>query len=135
MSSFLIITASCCAIKGNTFDGSCSSFTHIAPFSATAGFEVVIKRSTSASSCGSSTLTFTLAIAENSGLTAEFTAAFLSGITGIQPATINNSTAYIQRWLKSLKDDKKLLLTAASQAQRACDYILNINPITGEKAL
>ena len=95
----------------------------------------MIKRSTSASSCGSSTLTFTLAIAENSGLTAEFTAAFLSGITGIQPATINNSTAYIQGWLKSLKDDKKLLLTAASQAQRACDYILNINPITGEKAL
>src|SRR3954471_17066481 len=63
-------------------------------------------------------------------LTAEFTAAFLSGITGIQPATINNSTAYIQGWLKSLKDDKKLLLTAASQAQRACDYILDINSIT-----
>jgi antirestriction protein ArdC len=68
-------------------------------------------------------------------LTAEFTAAFLSGITGIQPATINNSTAYIQGWLKSLRDDKKLLLTAASQAQRACDYILDINPVTGEKAL
>jgi antirestriction protein ArdC len=68
-------------------------------------------------------------------LTAEFAAAFLCGITGIQPATINNSTAYIQGWLKSLKDDKKLLLTAASQAQRACDYILHVDPITQEKAL
>jgi hypothetical protein len=29
-------------------------------------------------------------------LTADFSAAFLSGITSIQPATINNSTAYIQ---------------------------------------
>ena len=60
-------------------------------------------------------------------LTAEFAAAFLSGITGIQPATINNSTAYIQGWLKSLKDDKKLLLTAANQAQKASDFILGIN--------
>jgi len=68
-------------------------------------------------------------------LTAEFTAAFLSGVTGIQPATINNSTGYIQGWLKSLKNDKKLLLTAASQAQKACNYILGINPIAEEKAL
>ncbi|HLL44379.1 MAG TPA: zincin-like metallopeptidase domain-containing protein [Segetibacter sp.] len=67
-------------------------------------------------------------------LTAEFTAAFLSGITGIQPATINNSTAYIQGWLKSLKDDKKLLLTAANQAQKASDFILGIN-LQEEKAL
>jgi antirestriction protein ArdC len=67
-------------------------------------------------------------------LTAEFTAAFLSGITGIQPATINNSTAYIQGWLKSLKDDKKLLLTAANQAQKASDFILDIN-LQEEKAL
>ena len=29
-------------------------------------------------------------------LTAEFTATFLSGITGIHPATINNSAAYIK---------------------------------------
>ncbi|HEX8677550.1 MAG TPA: zincin-like metallopeptidase domain-containing protein [Segetibacter sp.] len=67
-------------------------------------------------------------------LTAEFAAAFLSGITGIQPATINNSTAYIKGWLKSLKDDKKLLLTAANQAQKASDFILGINPHE-EKAL
>ena len=32
----------------------------------------------------------------NEELTAEFTATFLSGITGIHPATINNSAAYIQ---------------------------------------
>jgi antirestriction protein ArdC len=68
-------------------------------------------------------------------LTAEFTAAFLSGVTGIQPATINNSAAYIQGWLKSLKDDKKLLLTAANQAHKASDFILGASAITEEKAL
>lgn len=68
-------------------------------------------------------------------LTAEFTAAFLCGITGIQSETINNSTAYIQGWLKALKEDKKLLLNAASQAQKAADYILGVKLENQEKAL
>lgn len=57
-------------------------------------------------------------------LTAELTAAFLSAITGIQQETIRNSAAYIKGWLKALKNDKRLVLTAASQAQKAADYIL-----------
>jgi len=60
-------------------------------------------------------------------LTAELTAAFLCAVTGIQQETIPNSAAYIESWLKALKNDKKLILTAASQAQKAADYILNIN--------
>lgn len=60
-------------------------------------------------------------------LTAEFTAAFLSGFTAIQTQIITNSAAYIQGWLKALKEDKKLLLSAACQAQKAADFILNIN--------
>ena len=59
-------------------------------------------------------------------LVAEFTAAFLCGITGIEQATINNSSAYIQNWLEALKQDKKMLVLAATQAQKASDYILNI---------
>lgn len=57
-------------------------------------------------------------------LVAEMGAAFLCGFTGIENITINNSVAYIQGWLKALKDDKKLVIMAAAQAQKASDYIL-----------
>jgi antirestriction protein ArdC len=59
-------------------------------------------------------------------LTAEMTAAFLCAITGIQDPTIDNSAAYIESWLRVLKNDKMLVLKAATQAQRAADYILNV---------
>lgn len=59
-------------------------------------------------------------------LTAELTAAFLSAVTGIQQETLANSTAYVKGWLQALKNDKRLILTAASQAQKAADYILCI---------
>ncbi len=54
-------------------------------------------------------------------------AAFLCGFVGIENITLNNSAAYIQGWLKALKDDKKLVIMAAAQAQKAADYILRIN--------
>jgi antirestriction protein ArdC len=54
-------------------------------------------------------------------------AAFLCGHAGIDNITINNSVAYIQGWLKALKDDKKLVIMAAAQAQKAADYILRVN--------
>jgi len=60
-------------------------------------------------------------------LVAEMGAAFLCGFAGIENITINNSVAYIQGWLKALKDDKKLVIMAAAQAQKAADYILKIN--------
>ena len=60
-------------------------------------------------------------------LVAEMGAAFLCGFTGIENITLNNSAAYIQGWLKALKDDKKLVIMAAAQAQKAADYILRIN--------
>lgn len=56
-------------------------------------------------------------------LTAELTAAFLCAVTGISQQTLENSAAYIQGWLKALKDDKSLLIKAAGQAQKAADYI------------
>lgn len=58
-------------------------------------------------------------------LTAEFTACFLCGETGILQRTVDNSSAYLQGWLKALKNDSKLLVTAASKAEKAADYILN----------
>lgn len=60
-------------------------------------------------------------------LIAEMGASFLNSLVRIKDKTIENSTAYIQSWLKVLKNDKKLVLIAASQAQKAVDYILDVN--------
>ena len=56
-------------------------------------------------------------------LIAEMGAAMLSGVTGIAPATIPNSAAYLQSWINRLRGDSKLLVSAASAAQKAADYI------------
>jgi antirestriction protein ArdC len=63
-------------------------------------------------------------------LVAEMGAAFLCGFVGIENITLNNSAAYIQGWLNALKDDKKLVIMAAAQAQKAADYILMVNKET-----
>jgi antirestriction protein ArdC len=60
-------------------------------------------------------------------LTAEMTAAFLCAITGIHQPTIANSAAYIQNWLKALRNDKTLVIKAAAQAQKAADYIMSVS--------
>jgi len=59
-------------------------------------------------------------------LVAEFCASMLCATANIEQQTIENSAAYIQGWLKVLKDDKKLAIVAAGQAQKAADYILSI---------
>jgi antirestriction protein ArdC len=56
-------------------------------------------------------------------LVAEMSAAFLCSYAGIQPVVIENQTAYLAGWLKQLKSDKKLVVSAAGQAQRAADWI------------
>jgi antirestriction protein ArdC len=58
---------------------------------------------------------------------AEMGAAFLCGFTGIENVTINNSVACIQGWLKALKDDKKLVIMTAAQAQK------ELKPLFDEK--
>lgn len=57
-------------------------------------------------------------------LVAEFGSAFLCAEAGISPAVIENQTAYIQGLLKALKNDNKLLINAAAQAQKAADFIM-----------
>ena len=44
---------------------------------------------------------------------------------GISNAVIANQAAYVAGWLKKLRDDRKLLIHAAAQAQHAVDFILN----------
>lgn len=57
-------------------------------------------------------------------LVAEMGAAFLCGHCGIEQRTLDNSAAYIQHWLSRLRDDRRLVVSAAAQAQKACDFIL-----------
>lgn len=56
-------------------------------------------------------------------LVAEMAAAFLCGHAGIQPIVIENQAAYLSGWLGKLKKDPKLLISAASAAQRADEWI------------
>ena len=59
-------------------------------------------------------------------------AAFLCEHVGIVNATIQNSAAYLQSWIRTLKGNKRLAITAGSQAQKAADYILNRKTQTEE---
>ena len=67
-------------------------------------------------------------------LIAECGAAFLCGHTGIANESVErNATAYLQNWIALLKGDSRLIVSAAAQAQRAVDIILNQNAV--EEAL
>jgi antirestriction protein ArdC len=58
-------------------------------------------------------------------LVAEMGAAFLCAIAGIaNENTERNTTAYIQNWISKLEEDNRLVVHAASNAQRAVDSIL-----------
>ena len=57
-------------------------------------------------------------------LVAEMAAAFLCSAAGLGPATIDNQAAYLGGWLKQIRGDKRLVVTAAGAAQRAADWIL-----------
>jgi antirestriction protein ArdC len=59
-------------------------------------------------------------------LVAELGAASLMNIVGIEnPKTFKNSTAYIQSWIKVLRNDNKFIVSASSKAEKAVKYILN----------
>jgi len=57
-------------------------------------------------------------------LVAEMGSCFLCGQAGIVERTIDNSAAYLNGWLRSLKHDATLVVQAAAQAQRAADFIM-----------
>ena len=59
---------------------------------------------------------------------AEMSAAYLCAEAGISPAVLENQAAYIAGWLKKLRDDRKLLVHAAAQAQQAADYVMGKVP-------
>lgn len=55
-------------------------------------------------------------------LVAEMGSAFLSSHCGL-PAELHHAS-YIDSWLQALRNDKRLIFTAASQAQKAADFLL-----------
>lgn len=58
-------------------------------------------------------------------LVAEMGSAFILAQLGItNEKTFKNSAAYVQNWLKVLKSDPKMVVHAASKAERAAEYIL-----------
>ena len=58
-------------------------------------------------------------------LVAEIGAAALVSYTGIETRkSLKNSAAYIQSWLRALKNDKRLIVGASAAAQKAVDFIL-----------
>ena len=61
-------------------------------------------------------------------LVAELGSAFLCADLGITPEVREDHAAYIASWLKVLKGDKRLIFSAASQAQRAADYLHSLQP-------
>ena len=55
---------------------------------------------------------------------AELSSALLCAEAGIDNSQVDNSAAYIQSWLKQLKNDKRLIVNASSQAAKAARYIM-----------
>lgn len=63
-------------------------------------------------------------------LVAEIGANMLLAMFGMEDESQQeNSIAYLYGWLTKIKKDPKFIVQAAQRAQKACDYILEFNPI------
>ena len=62
-------------------------------------------------------------------LVAEIGASALVNHVGLETeASFQNNAAYVQNWLKALKDDKRLIVSASGRAEKAVNLILGIEP-------
>lgn len=59
-------------------------------------------------------------------LIAEMGSAMLCGVAGIEQSTLDNSAAYLRGWMNRLRGDSRLVISAASAAQKAADYIRGV---------
>lgn len=60
-------------------------------------------------------------------LVAEIGSASIMATLGLESSgTLTASAAYIKHWLKALKNDKRMIVTAASRAEKAVKMILNV---------
>ena len=67
-------------------------------------------------------------------LVAELGSAFLCADLGITPDIREDHAAYLGHWLKILKDDKRAIFSAAAHAQRAADFLQQLQPPPVEQA-
>ena len=61
-------------------------------------------------------------------LVAELGSAFLAADLGLTPEPREDHAAYIESWLKVLKQDKRAIFSAAAHAQKAADYLHGRQP-------
>ncbi|MFD0878355.1 zincin-like metallopeptidase domain-containing protein, partial [Massilia pinisoli] len=63
-------------------------------------------------------------------LVAEIGSSFLCNFFGINtPVLDENQEAYVKGWLKALKEDVKLIFEAATEAQKAFNFLIGQEPI------
>ena len=67
-------------------------------------------------------------------LVAELGAAFLSADLGITPEVREDHAAYLAHWLKALQEDKRAIFSAAAHAQRAADFLKDLQTVKEETA-
>jgi antirestriction protein ArdC len=65
-------------------------------------------------------------------LVAELTAAFLCADLNVSGTQRKDHSEYIRYWLDILKEDKRAIFKAASAAQKAADYLHNMQPAIAE---
>tara|TARA_R100000935_G_scaffold4998_1_gene11584 strand:- start:5516 stop:5893 length:378 start_codon:yes stop_codon:yes gene_type:complete len=66
-------------------------------------------------------------------LVAELGAAFLCADLELTPEPRSDHAAYIQSWLKVLREDKRAIFAAAAHAQRAADFLHGLQPMVEEE--
>lgn len=67
-------------------------------------------------------------------LIADIGAGFVAGYLGYDYQFSKNNLAYLKSWLKVLKNDKRAIFKACSEAQKAFDYLLTFQEIGREAA-
>ena len=53
---------------------------------------------------------------------------------GLTPDVRDDHAAYLGHWLKIIKDDKRAIFSAAAHAQRAADFLQQLQPTTTKEA-
>lgn len=66
-------------------------------------------------------------------LVAELGAAMLCTSLGATPVPRGDHAQYIKSWLKALNNDKRFIFAAASQAQKAVDFLYTLRPLPQER--
>ncbi len=64
-------------------------------------------------------------------LVAELGSAFLSADLGLTPEPREDHAAYIESWLRVLKNDRRAIFTAAAHAERAAAFLHGLQPQAG----